>query len=248
MRPIVVFLILNSLPPFAISGVTYDFDSRLYQSYLQGNMANWEKIIADMEEEYKRTDDIQTLFAITHAQYGYIGYLLGSKMDAKGVLFLSRAEANVTTLLQQNPQWVEAMALRAALLAFRVSLNPLKAPFLGPEGYKLLNRALMAEPENPIVLIEKGNAKHYAPSIVGGNPEEATKLYRQAAKRLKAINNGVAPKTWWYLNTLVQLAFSAEKSGQPTLARKTYEEILATAPDFKWVRDDLYPKLLEKLK
>jgi tetratricopeptide (TPR) repeat protein len=93
------------------------------------------------------------------------------------------------------------------------------------------------------VLIEKGNSKHYAPSFVGGDPKEAIVFYHRAITNLNGSNQ---TRSWWYLNTLTQIALAAEKAKDYKLASKTYKEILSIEPNFKWVKDELYPRFLKK--
>ena len=61
-------------------------------------------------------------------------------------------------------------------------------------------------------------------------------------------NSKELPDDWNYLSLLISIAETYEVLNDDAHAKLVYEEILNTEPDFKWVRDELYPKLLKKLK
>ena len=219
------------------------YDDRLYNCFVSSDMLEWQKVIADLEKEFETTKSAKVEFQLLHAQYGFIGFLLGSKRTSLGEEYIEKADKHIVSLLKSNPKWVEVMALEAAIIAYKISLRPYKAPFLGPKSMSLIDDALELDPNNTYALIEKGNSKHYAPSFVGGSPTEAILQYQKAITNIKASSK---TKTWWYLNTLTQLALAAEKAKNYTLASKTYKEILVIEPNFKWVKDELYPKFLKK--
>jgi tetratricopeptide (TPR) repeat protein len=51
---------------------------------------------------------------------------------------------------------------------------------------------------------------------------------------------------WLYLNTLVSLAKSYQETGNRAMAIITYQKALDYEPDFKWVKEDLLPKVLNQ--
>jgi len=211
-------------------------------------MEVWNVVLNDLELSYKRSNDKEILFYTLHTQYGLIGYLIGVKQYSQSKRLIEKVESNIEKLLKINSKWVEVISLKAAIKAYKIAINPYKAPFLGPESNSLINQALTLDSNNPIALIEKGNSKHYAPTFVGGNPNEAIDYYEKAIQIIEKRSDYKQVKTWWYLNALAQLALAAEKAGKPKIAKETYLKILKTAPEFKWVRDELYPKFLKKYK
>ena len=211
----------------------------MLQSFKSGDMSDWVKVIEELQVDYKRSKSISSLFELVHAQYGYIGYLLGIKNTKKARQVLSEAEGNIEQLLKVNLRNADALALKGALVAYHISLSPIRAPFLGPRSMGLIDESLSINPNSPQALIEKGNAAHYAPSMFGGDPVVAVKYYTKAIAALEKQNSN--QQTWLFLNTKAQLALAFEKAKQFDNANKTYLEILRIAPDLKWVRDELYP-------
>ncbi len=228
----------------AVFGATHK--QRLYQCYLTGNMADWLVVMDELSSEYNRTKSVETLFELTHAQYGYIGYLLGVDDEDRAEKLVAKALSNASVLLDKNPKWVEVLAIKGALIAYKIAMSPYKAPFLGPESVSIIDKALSLDSTNPYALTEKANSKLYAPVLFGGNPKEAVLLYQKAIASIERTLNGSKEYEWWHLNVMAQLAIAAEKSGQTELARSSYRKILRVAPNFKWVRDELYPKFQKK--
>jgi tetratricopeptide (TPR) repeat protein len=208
-------------------------------------MVSWAKIIDELNCYHEKNPSNEILFSIVQAQYGYIGYLIGAGQNRLAREYLKVAEENVDKLLQNQPQNADALAIKASLIAYNVALSPYKAPILGPRSVSLINEAYRLKNSSIQALIEKGNSLHYAPKFFGGDPEEAVSYYIKAIIAFENQNNGVGLQSWLYLNTLAQLALAYEKSKQPQRALKTYREILTIEPDFKWVKDDLYPQLLK---
>ncbi len=219
---------------------------QLYQSFKSGDMDAWFKVMDGLQNQYNKSPNNQLLWVILQAQYGYIGYLIGIKETRQARQMLSEAEKNVEVLLSANPKNADAIALKGSFLAYHISLSPYKAPFLGPRSMGLIDEALQLQPNSIQAQIEKGNAAHYAPSMFGGNPSEAVKHYTKAISLFESNNGGNLPESWLYLNTLAQLAMAYEKAKQTENARSTYRRILFIAPDFKWVKDELYPQFLKR--
>lgn len=219
------------------------YDQRLYSSFITGNMTDWVKVLNEMELDLQKNLTPQNRFNLLHAQYGYIGYLLGLKQTDKAKKLIDLAEKNAEQLQRVTAYKSTAYALHAALIAYRISISPFKAPFLGPKSSSLIDQALAISPNNAFAIIEKANARHYAPSVVGGNPVEAIELYDKALKLLRDANGGEHPKTWWYINAYTQMGIAAQKSGNRTLAKKIYQNILSFEPNYKWVKEELLPKV-----
>ncbi|MGE0078029.1 MAG: tetratricopeptide repeat protein [Bacteroidales bacterium] len=237
------FLVAVLVVTFQSSYSLNNYDERLYGCFVSSNMAEWERVMTDLERDLDATQNIQIEFQLLHAQYGYIGFLIGSSKTIVASEYIAKADKHIEKLLKANPRWVEVIALNAAILAYKIAIAPYKVIYLGARSVWMLDDALEMDSDNPFVLIEKGNSKHYAPSFIGGNPQKAIAFYQKAANKIKESNQ---TKTWWYLNTLTQMALAAEKAKDYKLALKIYKEILSMEPNFKWVKDDLYPRILKK--
>ena len=228
--------------------VDSNFSCRLYQSFQTGNMVDWVKVQNEMKSLYLKNPTSELLFSITQTQYGYIGYLIGAKKTNEARDYIKTAEKNIEQLLKVNPNWSDVIALKAALLAYNIALSPYKAPFIGPQSMSLISEALTKDPKSTQANIEKANSAHYAPSMFGGNPIEAIEYYKIALLLMGAKDGSRPTCSWLYLNTITQLALAYEKAKKPELADATYKQILQIAPNYKWVKEELYPKFKKKNK
>ncbi len=243
---IFLFFISTSLTGNTYVTTDSNYSCRLYQSFQTGNMTEWVKVQNEMNSLYQKNPSTQLLFSIAHAQYGYIGYLIGAKKTKDARNFIAITEKYIEELLKTNPKWADVLALKAALLAYNIALSPYKAPFIGPQSMSLISEALAHDSKSLQANIEKANASHYAPSMFGGNPLAAIEYYK-IALRLMTSNDGSRPTcSWLYLNTITQLALAYEKAQKPDLAEATYKQIIQIAPEYKWVKDELYPKFKKK--
>lgn len=249
-KKISISLIIFLLLIHSCSGIPenkQNFQCRLYQGYKLGKMDEWVRVMDELENQYSHTRGIETLLLLTQTQYGYTGYLIGAGKNKEAKLLIIKAEKNVERLLASQPKWVDVLALRASFLAYGIALNPFKAPFAGPKSMSLVDEALALNPQSVQANIEKGNALHYAPAMFGGNPGEAIKYYKKSIELMEMEGSPSVTCSWQHLNALTQLALAYEKNGSGALADATYRQILLIAPDFKWVKDELYPKFKKRV-
>lgn len=180
------------------------------------------------------------LYDILLAQYGLIGYYIGTGQNAKGAACLDKAEENLKRLSSDREFQTTSLVFESAFLAFRISLRPVRAVQLGPRSYKRIDEAMEKDPTYPRVWIEKGNGAFYTPPVFGGNKADAIGYYQKAIDLLekKMPNN----HRWLYLSTLVALANAYEKTGNLANAIRTTEKALAFEPGFKWAKEEMLPK------
>jgi tetratricopeptide (TPR) repeat protein len=235
-----VFLSFSSVIKADATGIEYQ--ERLYQIYQSGEMTQWVGVLDQMKSLHKLNPNNDLLYDITLTQYGYIGYLLGIKDNRTARVYLAEADKNVEKLSASRPNDANVLALKGALMAYQIALSPYKAPFIGPRSMSVINESIELNPNAPQALLEKANSAHYAPSMFGGDPNLAVQFYSKAIAEFIKENGGNPPRNWIYLNAYAQMALAYEKAKQLQNAKRTYMQILTIAPDFKWVRDDLYPK------
>ncbi len=123
----------------------------------------------------------------------------------------------------------------------------MKAPFLGPESIRNINHALEIGPDRPQGWIENGNALYYMPKIFGGSKEKALESYNKAIQLMEK-DAEMIKHSWLYINVLMILGQSYEKTENYQMAKITYEKVLRIEPDFTYMREELYPALMKKWK
>lgn len=116
----------------------------------------------------------------------------------------------------------------------------------GKLSVNYVNRALRLDPNNPQILFDKGNFLYYPPKVFGGNKKEAFKYFLKAISILERQNK--TQYNWVYLQLLVVAGHSYELLGDYNRAEQYSLKVLKIAPDFKTVKDNLYPKLKTKIQ
>lgn len=200
-------------------------------------MDKWSQIISDMESTKLTTvDDKLELIAY---YYGQTGYLIGSKQKAQAKSNIAKTEVLIDEVLQAEPSNATALAFKGAFLAYQISLNKLKAPIKGPLSMKYIKMAYGTDPNNIQVLFDMGNMLYYAPTLFGGDKQQGIAYVECAIDAIE--KRKLTLKNWQYLNLLVTLARFRTETGENDAARAIYKKLLEIEPNFKWVRQELYP-------
>ena len=218
----------------------------VYGGYLSGNMTSWTKGIEEQEQKYKRSRSSDDLYVLILSKYGYIGYLINLKKNTEVRELISSAEENIEVLAKDKRYTAAASALSGALIAMKISLNPLKATYLGMRSLRHIEESLKIDNKDPTGWVEMGNARYHMPAVVGGSYEESARCFTEAVRLFEANKTSLACN-WHYLHALVWLAKSHEGLGDLAEAKVVYERLLSIEPEFQWVKQELYPEIQRKI-
>jgi len=225
--------------------IAQDYQALIYDAYLGGRMDLWKKAMEQMAGEVEATGDLSMLYDLTETQYGYIGYCLSVKQKKEAEEVLGLAERQAALLLEKQVNNPRVYSLMGEFYGFRIQLQPLRIPYFGKKSEEANSRALELDPGEPQAWMGRGNIAFYKPAIFGGSKNEAVHHYEKAV-RLYEASPGRTRQNWVYLNCLAGLGIAYEETGQVENAGKVYEKLLRLEPSFKWIRDELYPRYLEK--
>ncbi len=215
----------------------------IYSAYINGRMDLWKGVTDRLEREQPRQAD--QLLELINYQYGYIAWCLGNKRNSEAREYLHKAEANLDRLEKINPNSAELFGYKAAFVGYRIGLNPVKAPLIGHRSTDFANKAIALDPNCPLGYIQLANSQYYRPAAVGGSKTNGIANYRKALKIMER-NLDFLTKNWLYLNLLLTLAQACEETGKAEEAIGFYQRILQEEPGFLWVKNQLYPQLLQK--
>ncbi len=220
------------------------FQDMIYRAYVYNNMTLWESTLSTMEFELERRPSEELMYDVLLAQYGLIGYYLGTDENNKARRTLDKAESLLDRFDASTGSDSRGKLFRSAFLAFRIGLRSWQAVTLGPRSQRLIDEALEMDPGYPMGWIEKGNLMFFAPPIFGGSKTESIQYYSRAVEILE----GDMPNNlrWIYLSTLVSLANAYEKTDQLDHAIRVLEKALEFEPDFMWVKEEMMPEFLSK--
>lgn len=222
-----------------------DHRSAIYHAYLYEEMDKWKEIMEEMEAEYQGSSDMDLLYDLLEAEYGYTAWLVADKRKKEAAIYLERASEHMALLIEKGHGDARVYAMKGAFHGFNVMLEPQKAPSLGRMAMEASERAMELNPTEAQVWLEKANMDYYRPAIFGGSKRRAVPLYEKAIDLFESTPSGTR-ENWLYMNCLAGLGIAYEKTGKKEEAGIVYRKILSLEPSFKWVKEELYPQFREK--
>ncbi|MGL5318615.1 MAG: tetratricopeptide repeat protein [Bacteroidales bacterium] len=237
------YLLLTLLFSLLTQNIAAQDSKKHFDAFLSGDMQEWKQ---EIDKKISAGSlSLPEEMDLLRYEYGYIGFLLGTKNKSDASKYLKGALKRLEKLRKSSDQ-SELEAFASAFIGYQIGISPLKAPFIGPESMGFAEKAIQLDPAAPWGYIQMGNIKNYAPSVFGGSKKEALEYY------LKAKNNFKNVKTyktnWQYVSLLTSLAQLYESTGNEPAALNMYQEILKEYPEYKWVKEKLLPELKRKMK
>jgi tetratricopeptide (TPR) repeat protein len=239
------YIVILILFIFSGLGAMATYKTEIYKAYISNNMNEWKKVMDRMNLETKRDNDF--LLELLNYQYGYIGWCVGNKENEQAKKYLSQAEKNIEILEKQSFELSILNAYKSAFYGYRVGLNKLQAPFIGPKSVESAKKAIELDKNNPYGYIQIGNSEFYMPSIFGGSKTVALENFKKA-ENLMERNSEKIKNDWNYLSLLAMIVMSCKELKQYELAKYYCEKALKTEPEFLWVKLDLYPEIKYLIK
>lgn len=240
---LVLILIFNTASK-ASSPETIIYKTNIYKAFTNNRMDLWLQTINSMKKTYSETKNIDVLHDLTMAEYGYIAYLIGNKMENTADDRLKHAIEYAETLISSHKYKSEGKAFIGAFYGYKIGIKPIRGAGLGPKSLRAIDEAIEINPNNHTGYIEKANALFYMPQAFGGSKELALLYYIKAVKIMESKGYD-SKKCWYYLNSLISLAKAYQEIGNTNLAKSVYEKILRIEPELLWVKEELYPQISE---
>lgn len=216
---------------------------RVYNALITDQMDDWHRVIEEQKSRKNSLTD-EELGELINYYYGYTGWLLeeGTKKEAKN--YIEECDELIDELMVKYPDESDLYAYKAAFYAYKLNLNPVKAPFLGGKSMDNIDLALEKCPTCPHGWIERGNSLFYMPKAFGGSKTGAIEAYNKAIRYMEDKPESLV-HNWVYLNVLMVLAQAYEKTENLEMAKKSYEKILMFEANFTYIRDEVFPAFME---
>ena len=221
------------------------YKSEIYKAYISSDMERWKSIIDEMGRQKNKSNDF--ILELLNYQYGYIGWCIGTDRDDQAEQYFDLGEKNIRLLENNGYELSMVNAYKAAFYGYRIGLNIFRAPFLGPNSVVCAKRAIQLDGNNPFGYVQYGNTEYFMPAIFGGSKEVALEYYKKAEKIMEG-NSELLKNDWNYLNLLAMIAQAHYEMKNYVLTKAYYDKILKAEPDFLWIKNEMYPELLKKLK
>ncbi len=221
------------------------FRSEIYYAYVHNRMDIWKDAIDRLNSVEAKTDEL--ILELVNYQYGYIGYCIGYKKRDDAKKYLELAERNIEVLEESKFSPSLINAYKCAFYGFRIGLNKLSAPINGLKSIEHARSALALDKENYFAYIQYGNIQFYMPAAFGGSKKEGIEYFLKA-KLILEKNPCDLTENWNYLSLLLIIGQSYTYIDDLNSAKSVYEYILRLEPDFLYVKNELYPRLLKKME
>jgi len=216
------------------------YRQEIYNAYIDNKLNQWERIINELEREYKTNHDSRFLKEKTFLQYGLTGYYLQVNDKQRASALLEKFYSGLEELGKLSSSRAEYFALMSAYYGFRLTLAPATTVYYGPKSIAFLDKAMEVNPNHPLVQNERGNADANMPAVFGGSTVKAISSYIKAMKLYE--DRGEAQRNWQYLNTMLTLAHCYEQVGRKDQAMIIFNKILRIEPDFTVVKNKITVK------
>ncbi len=239
------YLTLAGLLLFGFLSIYASDKTEIYKAYINNDMNRWKQTIDHMNLQKTKSNDFR--LELLNYQYGYIGWCIGKKKYKMAESYIELGEKNIQVLEKMNSYASLVNSYKSAFYGYRIGINILKAPFIGPKSVDCAKLAMKQDTNNPYGYIQYANSQFYMPAAFGGSKKLALDYYLKA-KNLLERNPKEAIEDWNYLSLLSMIARAYTELNDFKQAKTCYEKILKIEPDFLWVKNELYPELLKKMK
>lgn len=216
-------------------------DEQLYEAFLHQDMSVWRDFVTTSKWEELSVEERKRLI---NYEYGFLATAIDRK-DPQADEYLSAFRKHVENeYKEEHISEAHYCMYMSSVNAYDFMLNKSRLFSAGLQSFKLVKRAAELAPDDPFVLTLKANVDFYAPSAFGGDKEEALKMFTRA--RNLFVKNMDCTHLWNYASLRMCIAQCYEKTGDTQRAIDECRSILSEIPDFRYIRDEYLPYLLEK--
>lgn len=212
----------------------------LYEAYLSGDMSVWGAYIAEMEKKGNLTLD--EIARITNYEYGYIAWCIDEKRVEEAKHRLDVFISHIDYLEKQGYSPSMVAVYRSSVCAYQLSLYKKKFIQMAKEALAYSEQALELDAKNPIALTLQGNVKMHMPAILGGSDAKALEFFLESETLMR---NAGKVDNWNFRSLQLCIAQCYERVEGKKRAAQYCEEVLAEVPNFVYLRDVYYKKLIE---
>ncbi|MFM2293116.1 MAG: hypothetical protein RIS29_2929 [Bacteroidota bacterium] len=228
-----------------VSGIKASYKSQIYKAFISNDMHLWKKTVDEMNAQKVKSNDFR--LELLNYQYGYIAWCIGNKKYDLAEVYIRQGEVEMAVLDKVGSYKAWVSAYQSAFYGYRIGLNKMKAPFIGPKSVDCAKLAMQQDADNPYGYIQYGNSQFYMPPVFGGSKKVALAHFLKAQKLMERNPQSLA-NDWNYLSLLTMIVKSYTALEEYNNAKLYCEKILKTEPDFLWVKKELYPEILHKIK
>ncbi len=207
---------------------------------MQKARAHFERLLAGKKHE-----------ALVRYYLGYCDYRLvifhqQKKNNEMMKKHLDEAINHLEAAVKLNNKSAEAYALLASCYGQKVGLSPMLGMTLGPKSGMTMQSAQQLAPNNPRVILLDAIGTYYKPAMFGGSKDAGLAGFKRAAEFFdkEKITDPLQPD-WGHEEAYAWIGVAYLDKNDKAAARAAFERALEIAPDYGWVKHQLYPKAAE---
>jgi tetratricopeptide (TPR) repeat protein len=207
---------------------------------LQKARAHFERLLAAKQHE-----------ALVRYYLGYCNYrlVIFYQREKDQELLKKHLDEAITQLeaaVKQNNKFAEAYALLSSCYGQKIGLAPMLGMTLGPRAGMTMQSALALAPDNPRVVLLDAIGAYYKPPMFGGSKETALTGFKRAAELFdrEKITDPLQPD-WGHAEAYAWLGIAYLDKSDKAAARAAFDRALAIAPEYGWVKYQLYPQVTD---
>lgn len=221
------------------------YKKEIYNAFITGDMVKWKKIIDNLDKQPGKSD--QLYLELLEYQYGYIAYCIGNKKDDQAKYYYEKGKTIINQLEKKGYELAKIYAYKSAFYGYAIGFKPYQAPILGPKSIYYARESVKVDTANPNGYTLLGHIKYYMPVVFGGSKKEAVDYYRKAEALMESQAGGVK-EDWNYIGILTTIAVAYSEIEDYNHAQFYFDKILKFEPELYWVKNELYPEFLKKIK
>lgn len=230
---------------FAQNSYSQVINRQIYTAFLSNSPEKFLEILKPVERT-ANLNNANDRLTLAHYYYLYTSMLLEKDQDKEAEIIMAKTEKLLNSILKEEPKNAVALCYKGVFTSYQIRLNKLKALSLGKKAMANINEAYALEPNNVQIVFDKGNALYYPPKVFGGNKQEALKFFQKAISIIERQKN--TSQNWIYLQLLLLEGKCYEANENWDAAEKSYQKALKLEPNFKVLREKVYPEFKEKTK
>lgn len=204
---------------------------------MQKARAHFERLLAGKKHE-----------ALVHYYIGYCDYRLTifyqqAKNQEMMKQHLEAASTHLEAAVKSNNKFAEAYALLSSCYGQKIGMAPMLGMTLGPKSGMTMQSALQLAPNNPRVILLDAIGTYYKPAMFGGDKDKALAGFKRAAELFdKEKTTDPLQPDWGHAEAYAWIGVAYLDKKNAAAARTAFERALAIAPEYGWVKYQLYPR------
>jgi len=216
----------------------------IYRTYINDDIGAWKAVIYTATDKEKLSNE--EMLSLVNLYYGYSAWCIDKGKSTEADRSITKALELLDKLENSKYELSSVYAYKGVFYGFIITMSFLKAPVYGYKCFNYSEKAMETDTTNVMGLIQMGNIKFYVPKFLGGSKPEAFQYYESALNVMEQEMDK-AMKDWNYLHLLATIVFSYVEIEEYEKAKYYCEKGLQIAPEFRWLKDEMYPEIQKHL-